>query len=163
MDKYTYNVHAKNHMRRGRLKTYQMRALTKFNLKKDFLKEAKSKNSQMSTLVKFNRKNTYDDPSSWKHPKNITSISPDQSPHMNMKVLRMFKYRRKVHMIKKVLEMFKYKWKEPQNKRKTSSSLDTYQDEDLAVPEGLNPRVGITGYPALPVSLIARQPSQVEL
>ena len=75
----------------------------------------------------------------------------------------LLKYRRKVHMTKKVLEMFKYQWTEPQNKRKTSSSLDTYQNQDLAVFEGLNPQVGITGYHALPVSFIARQLSRAEL
>ena len=39
---------------------------------------------------------------------------------MTMKVLKMFKYRRKVHMIKKVLEMSKYKWKIIQKQHKIS-------------------------------------------
>ena len=150
------------------------------------MRRGRLKDTQMCSLIKFNMKTTYDAPSGWKHPKSTTSINLDQSSHMTKRVLEMLKFKRKVHTTKKVLKMFKYKRKEPeykrkvhmakkvlkmfkdkrkdpQFKRKTSSGSDTDQDEDLAVPEGLNPREGITGYHALPVLFIARQPSRAEL
>ena len=105
------------------------------------------KGSQMEAHNKFHMQNTYDAPSSDEHHEGTPSIGLDHSPNVAKKVLRMFKYKRK----------------DPQFKMKTSSDSDTYQDEDLAVPEGLILRVGITGYHALPVSFIARQQSRAEL
>ena len=130
---------SKCHLVMGEPKISQVEHLAKLDMeKKDRLKKVKLRNPQMESLAKFDMKeNTDDAPSSDRHPEHTTNVSHS-----------MFQ---STHSAKEVLRMFKYKRKALQYKVKTSSDLDTHQDQDLAKFEGLHPREGITGHHALPV------------
>ena len=83
------------------------------------------------------KKNTYDVPSSVRHPKNAHSVSLNQDLSPNM--------------AKKTLKVLWCEQKALQYKVKTSSDAVATQDPDLARVEGLHPRECITRHSALPV------------
>ena len=124
----------------------------KTSTSQDQLKMVEYKDPHMEFLTQFYmKKNTYDVPSSVRHPKNAPSVSLnlDLSPNMAKKALKVFEYEQKAHQVQKKLQ---HEQKKLRYKKKTSSDSDTRQDQDLAKFEGLHPREGITRHHAILVA-----------
>jgi hypothetical protein len=103
----------------------------------DQLKMVEYEASHMESLTQFYMKNTYDVPSSARHPMNTAVMNTAVIDNNGMN-----------HNSSSLNQVQK---KGPQYKVKTSSDADATQDPDLARAEGLHPREGITRHSALPV------------
>ena len=102
-------------------------------------------------IQSYTKKNTYDVPSSVRHPKTAPSISLNRkmSHHMAKETLKTFKCEQKADKEQKKLQS---EQKKLQSEQKTSSDLDTSESQDLAIFEGLQPLDGITRHDAIPVT-----------
>jgi hypothetical protein len=158
MKKDTYNVHGNVSHTNSLLRhesVIKFGNSHKTSTPEDQLKMVEYEASHMEFLAQFHMKrNTYDVPSSARHPKNTGVLNSAMTKNANTLTTNMMNHNsgslNKSHQVQEKLH-HKQMQKALQYKVKTSSDADANQDPDLAKAEGLNPREGITRHSALPV------------
>jgi hypothetical protein len=160
MKKATYDVpghtsHTKSLLRHLHVKFGNTH---KISTPQDQLKMFEYEVSHMEFLAQFYMKNTYNVPSSVRHPKNTTVMKTNVlnntvtiTAMMNTAVMNTAVMNTAL-MNNAMMNNNKMNLnKAHQVQKKTSSDADATQDQDLARVEGLHPREGITRLSALPV------------